>query len=169
MKKFLLAIALVLPLSLMAQDLKIGYINRQEVISLMPEAEAAMKQLEDMNLKYSQQGKALQEEMQRKYQEYQDYQAQPDADENIMKYKESELMRLQQSLQEFSQNAQQTLEKKQQELMAPILDKLQVALKQVGDENGFLYIIDNTADILPYISPKAINVLPLVKKALNLK
>ncbi|MBO4371209.1 MAG: OmpH family outer membrane protein [Paludibacteraceae bacterium] len=169
MKKLLLAIALVLPLTMMAQDVKIGYINRQEVISLMPEADAAMKQLEDMQLKYSQQGKALQEELQRKYQEYQEYSTSEGADENILKYKEQEIMRLQQSMQEFSQNAQQTLEKKNQELMAPILDKLQDALKRVGDANDFLYIIDNTADILPYISSKAINVLPLLKKELNLK
>ena len=169
MKKIVLTLLMFLPLTLWAQEVKIGYINRQEVISMMPEAEAAMKQLEDMNLQYSQQGKKLQEEIQRKYQEYQEYQASEGADATILKYKESELMRLQQSLQEFSQNAQQTLEKKNQELMAPIADKLEAALKQVGDENGFLYIIDNTADILPYISPKAINVLPLVKTALNLK
>ena len=53
--------------------------------------------------------------------------------------------------------------------MAPIANKIQQAIKKVGDENGFTYIIDNSANIVPYVSPSAENVLPLVKKALNIQ
>ena len=53
--------------------------------------------------------------------------------------------------------------------MMPIINKIQQAIKKVGDENGFTYIIDNAANIIPYVAPSAENVLPLIKKALNIQ
>lgn len=168
MKKLIIALFIALPLGVFAQqDLKIGYINKQELISSMPEYTTAMKQLEDMNLKYITEGKKLQEEFQKKYQEYAETQDSLDA--TIKKYKESELMRLQQSIEEFSKSAEENLKKKQQELVAPIVEKMDKAIKQVGDENGFTYIIDNSAGIISYTSAKSINVLPFAKKALNIQ
>ena len=167
MKKLVIALLLAMPLGLFAQNLKIGYINKQEIITVMPEYATAMKQLEDTNLKYITEGKKLEEELQRKYQEYQ---AQADTlDAAIRQYKENELAHLQQSIQEFTKSAAETLKKKQQELMMPIINKIQQAIKKVGDENSFTYIIDNAANIIPYVSPSAENVLPLIKKALNIQ
>jgi outer membrane protein len=152
----------------MAQgSLKIGVFNAQEVITVMPEYNAAMTELENMNLKYQTEAKKLQEEFEKKYQEYAS--TAETLDPAIRQYKETELARLQQSIQEFAANAENTLKKKNQELMAPIANKIQQAIKKVGDENGFTYIIDNSANIVPYVSPSAENVLPLVKKALNIQ
>ena len=53
--------------------------------------------------------------------------------------------------------------------MLPIVTKINQAIKKVGDENNFTYIIDNAANQVPYVSPNADNVLPLIKKALNLQ
>ena len=53
--------------------------------------------------------------------------------------------------------------------MLPIITKINQAIKKVGDENNFTYIIDNAANVVPYVSPKAENVLPLIKKALNIQ
>ncbi len=168
MKKIIVAVMLMVPALLMAQEnVKLGYINREELISSMPEYENALKQLEDMNLTYNQEGKKLQDELQKKFTEYQA--AADTLDSTIKQYKESELQRLNQSIEEFTQNAQTNLQKKQQELMTPILEKANKAIKQVGDENGYTYIMEAGAgQILPYIGAKAENVMPLVKKALNL-
>ena len=45
MKKLILAVMLMMPLAMMAQDLKIAYINSQELITSMPEYEQALKKL----------------------------------------------------------------------------------------------------------------------------
>lgn len=168
MKKIVLALMLVLPLGAFAQSaLKIGYINRNELAQAMPEYNAAMKQLEDLRLTYTTEGQKLQEEAQRKYQEY--IAQQDTLDAAIRQYKESELMRLQQSIEEFGRSADTNLQNKNQELMAPIIQKMNQAISQVGDENGFTYIIDNTAGILAYTSQNAIDVMPLVKKKLGIE
>jgi outer membrane protein len=167
MKKIFIALLLALPFTVMAQDLKIGIFNAQEVITIMPEYNAAMSELENINLKYQTEAKKLQEEFEKKYQEYAS--TAETLEPAIRQYKETELARLQQSIQEFAANADNTLKKKNQELMAPIATKIQQAIKKVGDENGLTYIIDNSANIVPYVSPKAENVLPLIKKALNIQ
>ncbi len=167
MKKIIIALLLALPFTAMAADLKIGVFNSQEVMAIMPETNAAMSELENTKLTLNTELKKLEEEIMKKQQEYQSL---PETTESTIKqYKESELARLYQAAQEFAANADNTLKKKQQELMAPIATKIQQALKKVGDENGFTYIIDNAAGIVPYVSPNAENVLPLIKKALNIQ
>ena len=167
MKKIIIALLLALPFTVMAEDLKIGIFNSQEVITILPDYNTAMSELENINLKYQTEGKKLQEDLEKKYQEYAS--TAETLDPAIRQYKETELARLQQSIQEFATNAETTLKKKQQELMMPIINKIQQAIKKVGDENNFTYIIDNAANVVPYVSPKAENVLPLIKKALNIQ
>ena len=158
---------LMLPLSLFAQEAKFGHINRTAVIELMPEADDAQRQLEDMQLKYKLQIKAMEEEITKKEQEYQEQADSLDA--TIRRYKETELQRLYQSYQEFGKTAQETLAKKYQDLMSPIDAKITKAIEQVGKENGFLYIFDVTQPgVFAYMSDKSIDVLPLVKKAMGL-
>ena len=167
MKKIIIALLMALPFTAMAADLKIGVFNSQEVITIMPEYNAAMSELENMNLKFQTEGKKLQEELEKKYQEYTS--TAETLEPAIRQYKETELARLQQSIQEFATSAENNIKKKQQDLMMPIINKINQAIKKVGDENGFTYIIDNAANIIPYVSPNAENVLPLIKKALNIQ
>ena len=166
MKKLIIALLMVLPLGAFAENTKIGYINKQEILVVMPEYNDAMKVLEDMNLKYITEGKKLEEEFQRKYQEYASQAETLDA--AIRQYKENELARLQQSIQEFTKSADETLKKKQQELFVPIIAKMDAAIAKVGEQNGFTIILDNTAGIIAYKSAQAIDVAALVKKALGL-
>ena len=165
MKRLIVVLGLMLPLTVLAQEMKIGYIDRQALITAMPEYDSAMKQLEDLNLSYTKQAKTLQDEYQKKLQEYQETADTLDA--AIRKYKESELVRLGQSIEEFSKSAQENMQKKEQELTTPILEKMDKAIKQVGDANGFTYILGQ--QMIPYVSSKAQDVLPLVKKVLDIK
>ena len=167
MKKFIIALLMCLPFTVMAQDLKIGIFNSQELMSAMPETNAAMSELETMKLNFSKEAEKLQAEFEKKYQEYAS--TAETLEPAIRQYKETELARLQQSIQEFATSAENNLKKKQQELMMPIINKINQVIKKVGDENNFTYIIDNAANIIPYVSPKAENVLPLLKKALNIQ
>ena len=167
MKKFIIALLMVLPFTAMAQDLKIGIFNSQELMSVMPETNAAMSELETMKLNFNKQAETLQAEFLKKQEEFQTLPETTDA--TIKEHKQRELARLYQTIEEFAASAANALKKKEQELMVPIANKIQQALKKVGDENNFTYIIDNAQGTVPYVSPKAENVLPLLKKALNIQ
>ena len=61
------------------------------------------------------------------------------------------------------------MQKAQQEKMTPIYKKLDDAIKAVGDEKGYAYIIDNNPGIVLYTGNAAIDATPLVKAKLGLK
>ena len=63
--------------------------------------------------------------------------------------------------------AQQDVNKKQQELIAPIQQKMADAIKAVGTEQGYTYIID--PQVLLYTGPNAIDATPFVKTKLGLQ
>ena len=132
MKKLIIFLLMVLPLSVFAQEVKIAIVNSQEVVTAMPEFATMQKTLADMDAKYKQELKVMEEEYNKKYA---DFIAQQDSlTENIKMRRMQELSDIQERSNNFVQLTQQDFQKKQQELFVPIQDKLRNAIKAVGDE-----------------------------------
>ncbi|MBO7316175.1 MAG: OmpH family outer membrane protein [Paludibacteraceae bacterium] len=149
-----------------AQEVKIGYINTQEIMMMMPEISDLEKQLADYNAQNAKYLQDMDAEIRTKYDKYEKEKA--TMIESVQKIQEEELMELQRRLQNAYQTLQAEAEKKQQELLKPIQDKLLNAIETVGKKNNFLYIMEVQAGIL-YKSDKAINVGPIVKKELGME
>lgn len=166
-KSLLVAIILgVASFAVNAQDVKIGYINTQEIMMMMPEISDLEKQLADYNAQNAKYLQDMDAEIRTKYDKYEKEKA--TMSESVQKIQEEELMELQRRLQNAYQTLQAEAEKKQQELLKPIQDKLLNAIETVGKKNNFLYIMEVQAGIL-YKSDKAINVGPMVKKELGME
>jgi len=162
---FLLAIALTASLTqVQAQAPKLGYINSQELISLMPGAAKADSVLAKYMRKLDNEYKAVAQEAQQKYQEYQSQKA--NWKPAILETKEKELSDLQTRLQELQMNAQDSIQAKRSELFEPLLNKAQDAIKAVGKEGGYNYIFDGSA--LLYAND-AENLMSKVKAKLGIK
>lgn len=163
MKKILLAVALALPLFASAQ--KFGHINTQELFAQMPEVNTVKLKMDTVQSQYETMLSSMQEELQKKYQ---DYQSQEVAMTDAMKQmRQQELQDLQQRLQQFYQSAEQDIQKKQQELLAPVHERMTKAIQAVGAKEGYTYIFDSAAMV--YVAPDALDVLPAVKKELGIK
>lgn len=163
MKKIIVTLALILPLAASAQ--KFGHINSQELFQQMPERAVVQQKMDTLMSQYETQMANMQEEINKKYVDYKQNQAtMADA---IKQVREQELTEMQQRYELFVQTAQQDIQKKQQELLAPVYEKMQKAVKAVGDANSYTYIFDAAA--MTYISPDANDVTPLVKKELGIK
>ena len=74
---------------------------------------------------------------------------------------------MQQRIQTFYQTAEQDIQKKQQEYLAPIQEKMAKAIENVGQEKGFTYIFDSAAML--YIAPEATDIMSDVKAKLGIK
>jgi outer membrane protein len=109
----------------------------------------------------------MQEELEKKYNEY--LEKKDNMTDLIKKSKEEELMSLQQRIQTFQTNAQQELQKKEQELLKPIIDKAKKAIEDVCKENGYTYVFDTGTGALLYYPKDSDDILPLVKKKLGIK
>ncbi|WP_025763041.1 OmpH family outer membrane protein [Dyadobacter tibetensis] len=175
MKQKLMAFMVVMTIfstSLVAQTplTKIGYTNVDFVIARLPEAKKMQNELE---VTKAQLDKAIGEtykEFQDKYEAYQKNGA--NMTDVIRADKEKELQSLQTRVQEMQNNAQTSLQNKQQQLLEPILTKVNDAIQAVGKENGFLYILNmdagqGTTPIILFAASEENNATDLILKKLG--
>ena len=164
MKKLIIFLLMMLPLGGFAQESKIAIVNTQEVIQAMPEFATMQKQMADMEAKYKNEMQVMQDEYNKKYS---DFVAQQDSlTENIKMRRMQELQDMEQRTQNFIQISQQDFQKKQGELFTPIQDKLKNAIKAVGDEKGYTYILD--PQIVLYQGNTAVDATQFVKAKLGI-
>lgn len=163
-KKLLLAIMIALPT--MAFGQKFGIVNTGAIMQDMPDLKEAQAQLETASKKYDEEFKNLQAEMQKKYEELQKAE-QEKAPEAILQRRMSELQTLDQKIQEFRQTAAQDLQRQQEQLLAPIQQKVINAINAVGAEGNYTFIFENTAPV--YVGSTVTDVTTFVKGKLGLK
>ncbi len=154
---------LMLPMAISAQ--KFGHVNTQELFAMMPEVNKVRLTMDTINNQYETQLASMNEEFQRKYQDYMAQEAtMADA---IKQIRQQELQEMQQRIQLFYQTAEQDIQKKQQELLAPVHEKMTKAIKAVGDREGYTYIFDSAAMV--HIGADATDVMPAVKRELGIQ
>jgi len=163
MKKILVILALALPMLASAQ--KFGHVDTQELFTQMPELNGVKAKMDTLQSMYENQLASMQEEFNKKVQEFQ--QGQATMTDGVREFRQQELADLEQRIQTFYQTAQQDIQRKQQEYLAPIHEKMANAIKAVGDEKGYTYIFDSAAML--YIAPDANNVMGDVKAKLGIK
>jgi outer membrane protein len=146
-------------------NLKIGYIDSQALIELMPQKDSVETQL----VAYQ---RSLEEQIGAMYLEYQnkvaDYTNNVDGMSDIIKQtKEREIADLETRITEFQQSAEQEFGIKQQELYDPLITKAKDAINEVAKANGYTYILDVSMGVVLYFEGGD-DVLPLVRAKLGL-
>ena len=163
MKKIIIAMMLILPMAISAQ--KFGHINTQELFTQMPEVAQIKLKMDTIQSQYENQLASMNEEIQKKAQDYQAQEAtMADA---VKQIRQQELQEMQQRIQLFYQTAEQDIQKKQQELLTPVHEKMAKAIKAVGERENYTYIFDSQAMV--HIGNDALDVTPAVKKELGIK
>ncbi len=148
MKKVLIAILMMAPLSLSAQ--KFAHFNSADVIPNMKEYTTAQTELQAMEKQFSDDLKLMQDELQKKTDEYQKEQA--NLLDNVKQRREQELNDLYQRLQQSYQDNQQALAKANQEKMGAIQEKVLAAVKKLGEAGGYVYVVDTSTGAIPFIN-----------------
>jgi Outer membrane protein len=173
MRRFIVIAALMIVIALvgqsaMAQSFKFGHINSDELIQSMPEYDSATVKLEKFRKELVNALELMQVEWNNKSDSYQ--KESKNLSDIVKQTKEQELMDIQKRIQDFQANAQTQLQNKQTEVFQPIYTKVDKAIKDVGKENGYLYVFDVAKGALLYFDDtKSTNVMPLVKTKLGLK
>lgn len=75
---------------------------------------------------------------------------------------------LQTNLQEYGSRAEQSMSQKLQELNQPILEKMNTAVVEVAEANGYIYVFDSSFGNLVYAKNEADYILPDVLAAMGL-
>ena len=167
MKKFILCAMCAFCGIMTASAQKFGHVNTQEIIQAMPEFATARTEIEKLTSQYEADLKSMQDELQKKAEAFEKEEA--TLPENIKTRRNQELQDLYQRIQQTYQDNQQALAKAQQEKMQAITTKVLDAIKAVGQEGSFVYVMDTAAGI-PFISTTlSTDVTTQVKAKLGLK
>ena len=149
------------PLSLMAQ--KFGHVDTQSITQTLPELAKIEGELKAAAQQYDNDLKSMQEELQRKSEEYEKAKATMPATKQ--KETEQQLQEMYAKIQQTYQQNQQDLQKKQQELFAPVQQKIQTAIQNVGKAGQYTYIFEQAIPV--YIGTGSKDVTADVKAELN--
>lgn len=150
-----------------AQTPKFGHIDLQALIGIMPERAVAEKQFNAYQKELEDALGTMQKEFQTKYLEYAT--KKDSLNETVRKMKEEDLNAMNERIQTYQSSASQQLQAKQGELLKPVFEKADKAVKEVGAEKGLLYVFDLSARSILYNSKESIDILPFVKTKLGIQ
>ena len=168
LKKLLIFFIALAPIAAVAQDVKIAYINAQEVFAAMPELSNIETQLTQKQEQINKNGQALIDEFNKKAEEFEASAA--SSSETVIQDQQKQLQSIQERYQLFLQNSQQEMNQLQQQLIEPVNQKIADAIKSVGDTNSYTYVFDGSTMQSPivYVNPSATDITQDVKAQLGL-
>ncbi len=147
-------------------QVKIGYIDREQIFKEMPEYDSANVQIERFRKELYSQLEAMQQDLTNKTTAL-------NAEKNnisdlVRKSREDDLKNLNNRIQLFQVKASQQLNDKNNELVQPLIQKADKALKEAGKEQGVTVILE-IGQMLYFDERKCINMLPFVRTKLGTK
>ena len=166
-KRTILAILLAAPLFAFAQNIKLGKVDQKALFDAMPEKVAAEAQIKNLSEQYQKEYNLLRAEYNRKYADFQAIAIDKKTPGTIKERRMQELQENNQKIELFMKNTADDLKKKEAELIDPLKKRIADAVKQVGDEGGYIVILDVNDPKVAYMSSMFEDVTPQVTALLN--
>jgi outer membrane protein len=140
---FVLAMVLCLPCAVAAQGLKIGYINSQSILADAPGAKEAQAQFDTDMQSYKAEVQQMATELENLVKQYETQQAMlsPAAKQT----READIRGKQQAYQERLAAIDQRAAQRQQELVQPVMDRINQVIEAFRAEQGYSLIFDVSA------------------------
>lgn len=150
-KQLLFLFLLMMPFVAQAQQmlLKFGYFNLSTLMKAVPEYATAQKNIADLRVKYEAETKRSEDEFNKKYEEFLD--GQRDFAPTIMQKRQAELQDMMEKNIAFKKEAQRLLAQAEQDAMAPVKGKVLGAVRKLGQQRGYAFILNADGDAVPYI------------------
>lgn len=161
----IIAFAFVLGLSPASFAQKTGHINLNDLLLLLPERKKAEADIQEFAKQLEGQLKTMRAEYENKISEYQSKEAM--MTDPVKLDRQKEIANLEERIQNFQQTAQESLQKKQNDLLDPMIEKCRKAIEEVAKENGYRTVIDSSQGVLLY-GDAADDLMTLVKKKMGI-
>lgn len=127
-------------------EAKIAHVDVNEIMTKMPAVIDAQAQLKKITDTYSVEIKNMYDELQAKLKKY-DTEA-PTVTEVINQTRQQEVQGIQKGISDFQENAQKDFDKKREDLMKPITDKVRASIQKIGKAKGYQYVLNIDDGIL---------------------
>lgn len=137
-----------------------GYLSYQEALESMPQYALVQKQMEELRGQYQAETLRVEEEFNRKYEEF--LEGQREFPKTILQKRQTELQQMMEKNIEFKANSLKELDTAEKEAMAPLRLRLNDVLREIGMKKGFAFIYDTDTKALPFLNTESgedINIL----------
>ena len=158
MKRFLVLLVAFVSLNAFAQggatsssSVKFGYLSYQAAVKSMADYTLAQQKLTDLKAKYQAETKRVEDEFNRKYEEF--LEGQRDFPKTILQKRQTELQELMKKNIDFKNSSIEQLAKEEAAIFAPLYAKLNETLAKMCAEKGYAFIIDTDAKAVPVVNP----------------
>lgn len=140
--QFAFVALLLLAATASATAQKFGYVNSSEILAELPDYKAAESNLEGLQKQLQKKGQSMVEAFQTEYQALQ-----AEAQQGTMSPKQQQeaaakLQVKEEEIGQYEQSMMTDLQKKRAELLEPIFEKVNQAIADVAEENGYQMIFD---------------------------
>ena len=167
LRKIFFSVLLLFPLAIFSQK-QFGYLSYSEVYKAMPEYATAQSSIKELEEKYNSEIKHSEDEFNRKYAEF--YQGQKDFPQYILEKRQKELQELMEKSLDFKEKAKQLLKESEKKLRTPIEERLNKAIKSVGEEFSYSYILNTDNNTYPFINNNSgIDITEIIMNRLGIK
>ncbi len=151
MKRMLLsAVMLFAVLTAMAQSqIKYGYLSYNTILRSMPDYTEAQRQMGELKKKYEAEASYNEQNFKRQFAEF--LQGQKDFPQNILLKRQRSLQDAMEKSLSFRHDADSLLKVAETEALAPVCKRLDDAIRAVGLEHGYEYIVNTDANTYPFL------------------
>lgn len=136
-------IAFVLLANTVQAQQKFAYMNSSSILALMPEMKAAESQMEATRKQYQDKGQKMLQELQTEFAAVQKEVGEGTLSPKQQEEKGKALQLKEQEIGKYEQTMVLELQKKEAELLEPILSKVKKAIDEVAVEGGYNFIFND--------------------------
>ncbi len=153
-------------LSAQAQP-KYGHMNLGNLLELLPDTKKANDALKMYTDSLSVKDEAMTKAFQEAYAALEKDYASGTVPPVQLEARKADLQKQQEAIQKFEQDAQQMVAGKREQLLTPILAKVETAIKEVAKEKGYLMVFDTSSGVTLFAA-ESDDVSAFVKQKLGL-
>ena len=146
---------------------KFGHLNSRALLSAMPEMTEANSNLEALAKQLQKQGEGMIADLQAKYTALEKDIAAGNLSQVQQQAEGEKFQAEQEKLALFEKEMTLKIQKREAELLQPILEKINVAIKSVAEENEFQFIFDQGTQMLLF-AQESTDVMDMVKSKLGI-
>ena len=148
--------------------MKFGHLSYEQALKSMPDYALAQQSLAERRAQYAAEQQRVEKDFNAKYEEF--LEGMREFPQTILNKRQTELKELLERNIAFKAKMERQLAKDEEELFAPLKERLAEVLSQIGIDCGYAFILNTDGNVTPFVSPiYGEDINQLVQDALNVE
>ena len=131
--------------------MKFGHLSYEQALKSMPDYALAQQTLAERRAQYEAEQQRVEKDFNAKYEEFLD--GMKEFPKTILHKRQTELKELLERNIAFKAEVNRQLAKDEEEIFAPLKEKLATVLSQIGLDCGYAFILNTDGNVTPFVSP----------------